>query len=192
MAEKLTRRDLFGLFRRPINTVRESARPESRPPLPLPLRPPGALDEDGMAETCMRCGACINVCPRRAIKKLGPEYGVRAGTPFIVPREAPCVVCDGLQCTTVCPSGALRPVERPEDVRMGRAEIVASRCLPHQGQPCRICVDRCPLPGALVLDDKGLPRVTDACTGCGLCEYYCPTEPAAILVRPTASKGAAR
>lgn len=181
MADKLSRRDLFGMFRRSLDAAR------GEKPLPVPLRPPGALTEQGLADTCVRCGACVEVCPRRAIHPLGEEYGDRAGTPYIAAREAPCVLCHGLMCTTSCPSGALRPVERPEDVRMGVAEVVARRCLAHNGQPCRVCVDRCPVPGALVLDDKGLPQVTSACTGCGLCEYYCPTQTAAIVVRPLSS-----
>lgn len=192
MADKLSRRDLFGMFRRSLDAARE-------PPLPVPLRPPGALAEKELAETCLRCNACVDVCPRRAIRPLGAAYGERAGTPHITARDAPCVLCDGLLCTTHCPSGALRPLERPEEVRMGRAEVVPRRCLAHQGQPCSVCVERCPIPGALIQDEKGLPQVTSACTGCGLCEYYCPTDKAAAIVvkplaallsKPSAARGA--
>jgi MauM/NapG family ferredoxin protein len=181
MAEKLSRKDLFSIFRRSLS-------PESQPPkppeLPAPLRPPSAADEDTIGISCYRCGACVNVCPRQAIKPLPAHYGIRAGTPHIVAREAPCVMCDGLLCTTVCPSGTLRPILRPTAVQMGLAEVNTRRCLPYRGEPCRKCYDHCPMPGALALDAQGRPRVTSACTGCGLCEYYCPTEPAAIRVRP--------
>jgi NAD-dependent dihydropyrimidine dehydrogenase PreA subunit len=44
------------------------------------------------------------------------------------------------------------------------------------------------MPGAIVLDEKGRPQVTDTCTGCGLCEFYCPTEPASIRVRPQSAR----
>ncbi len=176
MASPLSRRDLFGLFRKSIN--------KAAAPPPLPLRPPGAIAEERIEETCLRCGACVDICPRQAIKPLPATYGPREGTPHIVPREAPCVLCSGLLCTTVCPSGTLRPVAGPRDVRMGWAVVEPSRCLAFAGHSCTTCISFCPVQGALVPDENGRPVVTDACTGCGLCEYYCPTMPAAIQIRP--------
>jgi MauM/NapG family ferredoxin protein len=178
----LSRRDLFGIFRRSLDKARE---PEPAAParLPAPLRPPGAGLELLIADTCLRCGACEAACPRQAIHPLPDEYGAWAGTPHIVPRQAPCVLCNGLLCTSVCPSGTLRPLTAITEVQ-GTALVDAGRCLPYRGTPCRECQARCPLPGAIVTDDAGRPRVTSACTGCGLCEHYCPTEPAAIRVRP--------
>ena len=178
MANPLSRRDLFGLLRRPFET--DSAGRS-------PLRPPGAIFEDRIADTCLRCGACVSVCPRQAIKPLDASQGERAGTPHIVPREAPCVLCNGLLCTTACPSGALRPMADAKEVRMGKAIINPKRCLPWQGQACTTCITCCPIPGALVAAAKGRPQVTAQCTGCGICEYYCPTTPAAIVVRPQAA-----
>ncbi len=96
----------------------------------------------------------------------------------------PCVLCQGLLCTTVCPSGTLRPLQLPAEVQMGLAEVNPKRCLPHRGQACSQCFDHCPVPGAIMPDGQGRPQVTAACTGCGLCEYYCPTEPTSIRVRP--------
>ena len=178
MADKMSRRDLFSIFRRSVD---KAVKP---PTLGVPLRPPGAIGEDEIGESCYRCGACVTICPRQAIKPLPPAYGERAGTPFIVAREAPCVLCTDLLCTTVCPSGTLPPLQQVSQVRMGLAELNPERCLPYQGQPCTRCVDHCPVPGALVLDEKGRPQVTSSCTGCGLCEFYCPTEPTSIRVIP--------
>lgn len=174
MASPVSRRDLFGMFRKSFQAASE----------PPPLRPPGTVSEESLAQTCLTCGACVNVCPRHAIKPMPPSKGPLAGTPYIVPREAPCVLCTGLLCTTVCPSGTLLSVTEPKNVRMGYAAIEPRRCLPFSGQPCNTCISCCPVPGALVADDKGRPRVTADCTGCGICEYYCPTTPAAIQVRP--------
>jgi MauM/NapG family ferredoxin protein len=182
MAEKLSRRDLFTIFRRSVDTA---VKP---PPLRVPLRPPGAIAEALIADSCIRCGACVDICPRKAIKPLPPEYNQRAGTPHIIAREAPCVLCQGLLCTTVCPSGTLRPLQVVAEVQMGMAEVNPQRCLPHRGEACTRCVDHCPVPGALLLDEKGRPRVTFSCTGCGLCEYYCPTEPTSIRVRPQSAQ----
>ncbi len=173
MASSLSRRDLFGLFRNSF-----AGHGNKR----WPLRPPGAIDEEFIADTCVRCGACIDVCPRQAIKPLADDYA--AGTPHIVARQAPCVLCSGLLCTTVCPSGALRRVHAVKDVRMGLAVLDVGRCLSWQQQSCSACMEHCAVSGALHADPNGRPRVTTDCTGCGICEYYCPTTPAAIQVRP--------
>lgn len=66
------------------------------------------------------------------------------------------------------------------------AVIAGRHCLAYQGIPCTLCVDRCPVPGALRLED-GLPRVEPAlCTGCDLCRQVCPSPEEAIrlVVRP--------
>jgi MauM/NapG family ferredoxin protein len=174
MASPLSRRDLFGIFRKSVQAATDKP----------PLRPPGTVSEERLAQTCLTCGACVEVCPRHAIKPMPADRGALAGTPYIVPREAPCVLCNGLLCTTVCPSGTLLTILDAKDVRMGTAVVEPRVCLPHQGKPCNACVTACPIPGAIVTDEKGRPKVTSACTGCGLCEYYCPTKPAAIQVRP--------
>lgn len=185
----LSRRDLFSMLRRPITAaVKPQPAPapasSTGPALPAPLRPPGAAPELMIADTCIRCGACVEICPRQAIRPLPGAYGGWADTPYIVPRQAPCVLCNGLLCTTVCPSGALRPLAAVTDVQMGAAEVDPRTCLPFQDAACGECHRRCPVPGALALDDKGRPAVTTACTGCGLCEHYCPTEQPSIRVRP--------
>ena len=176
MAGEISRRELFSFWRR---------RPEPTPD-PTPLRPPGALPEAAFLDACQRCGKCVDVCPRQA---LGPlAAGPAAGTPHFVPRQAPCVVCEGLQCTHVCPSGALKPLGDPTQIRIGTAAITPDRCLAYRGQACAACVDICPIPGALRRVAHGsfaVPQVDAArCIGCGLCENYCPPEPAAIRVLP--------
>lgn len=155
------------------------------PDAPRPfLRPPGAIAEPDFLSTCLRCGNCVNVCPAHCIVPL-PDDAPAAGTPAIYPDVSPCVVCDGIQCTHVCPSGALRPLARALDIRIGHAEVYDSLCVRTSGESCTLCVDRCPIgPQALRFDDAGPPAVLDACVGCGVCQFHCPTEPKAIVVRP--------
>ena len=167
----IRRRDLFTFWRRPPSTEEGE-----------PLRPPGAIFETLFGDTCRRCGKCVEVCPRHAIAPLDESFGASAGTPAIRPRLAPCVVCEGLQCTQVCPSGALARVA-VFDVQMGTAEVQAGRCITFQGQTCRVCVEACPVPGALAEHD-GHPVVDQSrCIGCGVCEHVCPTPAASITVR---------
>ena len=188
--EKLSRRELFSFWRREPGVPEPKPEPEpepepatrarnpqSAPRLLDPLRPPGAVFDDLLVDTCTRCGLCVDACPRHAIFPLDATFGRAAGTPAIRPREAPCVMCEGLQCTRVCPSKSLARVA-PFDVQMGTATVLTDSCVTFHGQPCAVCVTACPVPAALVTDPDGHP-VVDAlrCTGCGVCENLCPTEP---------------
>jgi len=171
-----------------LESVAGAARGSELGPPELPparfLRPPGALDEPDFAETCEQCAACVQACPADCIR-LEPEAA--GGRPFIVARTAPCVVCDTLACTHACPSGALEPLDDPARIRMGRAHVDAFRCLRTgpEAEPCTLCIDPCPEgERAIGLDGDGLVEVRDGCTGCGVCERACPTEPASIIVEP--------
>ncbi len=180
--EGMTRRDLFSIFRRSVDAARAPERASAY--LPPPLRPPGALSDEILSETCIRCGACVEICPRQAILPLPETYGRSGGTPYIVARQAPCVLCHGLLCTTVCPSGSLIPIGSIGDVHMGMAQIDTGSCLPWRGTPCGVCHEKCPVPDAISIDDQGRPSIGLSCTGCGLCEYFCPTQPTSVKVRP--------
>ena len=157
---------------------------------PLPdrpvLRPPGALDEEQFLQTCMVSGQCVSACPVAAIKVTMDPDPMKEGRPFIDPQGQACVVCEDLSCMKVCPSSALMSIAR-EDIRMGLAEVDEAFCVRTQGEDCQICVDKCPLgESAITISYFGGPvEVLDpGCTGCGVCEMYCPTEPKAIVVKP--------
>ena len=151
------------------------------------LRPPGALPEVEFAATCERSGQCVAACPVHALVPLRSSEPARSGTPYLVPSRQACVVCDDLSCMKACPSGALVLVAK-EAIRIGLAQVHHDDCLRSAGGPCRECVDRCPLgSAALGLDARGRVEVRAAgCTGCGVCELFCPTTPRAITVLPLA------
>jgi ferredoxin-type protein NapG len=185
----VSRRELLTFWRRPLETAVRTVKPPppvEMPPLrPPPLRPPGMLHELLLQKHCLRCGKCVEACPADAIFPLDASWGAAAGTPAIDARKQPCVLCTGLKCTHVCPSGALLPTYVNNDVNMGKAILDEAACLTHRGQACTACKDHCPREGALFFDDDGKLRLgEDQCVGCGLCEHYCPTEPQAIRVQP--------
>lgn len=147
-----------------------------------PLRPPGAIMDELLVDTCSRCGKCVEACPRHAILPLDDAWGTARGTPAIVPRFAPCVVCEGIECTRVCPTGALVRIG-VTDIQMGTAIVARTRCVTWQGQACDLCVTSCPVPGAIARDADGHPLVDEArCVGCGVCEHVCPTPQASIVI----------
>ena len=164
---------------------------EKRLDIPLPvfrvvLRPPGAIPEQNFLQTCYRCGNCVDVCPAKAIRTMDAADVERVGTPFIDPDLAACVVCDELACMKACPSGALRPVASVSAIRMGLARWLGTECLRTRGQDCRICLEKCPIGGqAIRIGQAGAIEVMAAgCVGCGTCQFFCPTQPKALVVDP--------
>ncbi len=151
------------------------------------LRPPGALEEKELRDTCSRCGDCVRACPVNAIQiDASGEQG--AGLPYIDASTSACVVCDELACMNKCPTGALRLVPR-EEINMGTAFVREATCLRTVGQDCTICVDHCPMgSAALGLLDGRVRVIEDGCTGCGRCEHECPTQPKSIVVEPRSKR----
>ncbi len=155
--------------------------------LSLLQRPPGAVAEGQFLASCTRCGDCVTACPPNAIVWAPPEAGERrAGTPFIEPIRQACVMCIDTPCISACEPGVLRK-ELP--LTMATARIDTEACLPYQGQPCQLCVDQCPVDGAMSQDEVGRPQINaDACTGCGVCLQVCPAPRNAIVHQPLASR----
>lgn len=148
-----------------------------------PLRPPGAVFPDAeFAEKCIRCRRCVEVCPYQSIKTAHGEWGLKMGTPYIVPREVPCYLC--MKCMPVCPTGALEPIKEKNEVKMGVAVINRQSCMAYNGILCRACYERCPIyREAVILKEELFPEVVpEKCVGCGICENVCPTDPPSILV----------
>ena len=184
------RRTIFRLgFKHLVEPVAEYLADRLNVQLPIVravLRPPGAVEERAFLATCYRCGNCVDVCPARAIRVLSTEDVQQAGTPYIDPDLAACVVCDDLACIKACPSGALKAVDRRSSIHMGLARVNALVCVRRQGEACTLCVDKCPLGRqAIDLGQSGQVAVdTSGCVGCGVCQFYCPSQPKAVVVDP--------
>jgi ferredoxin-type protein NapG len=146
------------------------------------LRPPGAIDESSFLEKCTRCGDCITACPHDALFEAPARFRGAAGTPMYDPVDQPCWMCEDTPCITACGPAVLT---RDAGFHMGTAWIQEQTCLAYQGTFCSVCDERCPVEGALVVED-GRPRIDEsACTGCGVCHHFCPAPQNAIAVMPT-------
>lgn len=161
---------------------------------PFALRPPGALAEAGFNALCIKCGLCVNACPYHSLR-LATAWDPRPiGTPYYIPRQTPCYMCEDIPCMQACPTGALSPALRDiKDARMGLAAIDIENCLSWNGMRCEICYLSCPVKGkAITVEPRpGMQGIhaslvpvvhSGHCTGCGVCEKRCPTQEAAIKV----------
>jgi len=193
---------------------------------PLVLRPPGAIKEEDFLTACIKCGLCAEACQNRdtnidretGLAKEGTLKMAKGGdhkligTPYFIPTEVPCYMCEDIPCVPVCPSGALNQasVSNESDeldinkARMGLAVVHKESCIAFWGIQCDACYRACPLLGEAITIEMHrnertgkhtfmLPIVNDnVCTGCGLCEIACVTEKPAIFVLPNeVSKGIA-
>jgi len=161
---------------------------------PFAIRPPGALAEADFNARCIKCGQCVDACPYDTLTLATAESGIPIGTPYFIPRETPCYMCEDIPCVPVCPTGALdHALENIDDSRMGLAVIDIENCLSWQGLRCEICFRECPVQGQAITVEHHPRKISkhamfvplvhsDACTGCGICEKACPTQKAAIRV----------
>lgn len=164
--------------------------PYSPPPSPVyppdstpVIRPPGARMGQEFLDICSRCGECTRVCPEQCIQ-MDPSGYRGQGAPYIDPDAKACSMCDGLMCTTYCPTGALIPITR-EDMKIGTAVWHEETCLRIYGQECTICIDKCPVGDRAIRLTEGRIEVVEAgCTGCGMCQYECPSGPKSITITP--------
>ncbi len=192
----LSRRDLGGHLLRAILRAAGASDPgaeaaaaaqaAARRRVAFPVhRPPGAVDEETFLRDCTRCDACLEACPKDAIVHAPRRFRQAAGTPMIDPHRAPCRMCEDFPCIAACEPGVLS-AQLP--VKMARALITEPLCLAHMGTTCTVCVEHCPVPGAITLE-SGKPRIDeDRCTGCGVCHYVCPAPENAVIVMPLAER----
>ena len=177
------------------------AQPLSAKPNSKLIRPPGSTAEDLFLARCIRCGACMKVCPTNALHPTFLEAGWDGiWSPILMARIGYCEPTCTL-CGQVCPTGAIKELTLDEKVGNNEKEIPANvigtafidhgRCLPWaMGTPCIVCEEWCPVaPKAIytiseevyTLDNEWVvtkrPYVDpQRCTGCGSCEYACPVK----------------
>ena len=171
---------------------------------PLVLRPPAAIKEDDFLKTCIKCGMCVEACPYDTLMLAKPGDEKPLGTPYFIPRDTPCYMCEDIPCVPPCPTGALdqKSVTNEQgklDIEMadmGLAVIDKNSCIAFWGIQCDACYRACPILGKAITVEYAQNERTgkhaflrpvvhaEACTGCGLCEHACVTEKPAIFVLP--------
>ncbi len=152
------------------------------------LRPPGAEDEAHLLARCDRCQRCVQACPYDLVQPRPLTWDFPAvGTPELIYKDGYCDFC--MKCVEACPTGALS-WDAPSAANIGVAKVVSDACVAWDWGGCTVCADRCPVEGAITLDDRGRPHVDEVlCDGCGLCEMVCPAPSLRAYDASTAEKG---
>ena len=168
---------------------RLSEGPPGPPLLPL-VRPPGALAEAGFLATCERCHACVDACPNQVLAEVIGRGATIDGTPYMAFRDGYCELCRA--CAEACPSGALQREVTGAAACPGIAVVDMAACLNKAGfAMCLSCQDRCPERAITLVQLRTPTIVTERCTGCGACQFVCPTTPVAISVAAIQRSGIA-
>ena len=170
-----------------------------QPKGPGPLRPPYAAAEERFLAQCVRCGACVRVCPTGTLRPFFLEAGVLAlWTPEMLPTLGGCKP-ECTACSDACPTGAIGifDLRSKYAIKAGTAHFDLRYCIAYGpgSRPCSICLDVCPT-DAFVTRTCGhgsrlKPRevIYERCMGCGLCEYVCTIETGGMPALVTSSLG---
>ncbi len=157
------------------------------------VRPPGSRPEDDFLALCVRCGECMASCPNNALQPIWFQAGNEGlFSPSLVPKRGACSP-DCNNCGTVCPTGAIRPLNLTDRrwAKAGTARVMRERCLAWEQQKrCMVCDEVCPYSAVKFRDEPGNPVpvpevIEERCSGCGFCEHHCPVQnQSAIFVTP--------
>ena len=165
------------------------ALPSGREAAAKVIRPPVSGKEARFTRLCVRCGACVRACPTGIITFGGAGTGwagVLAPEVSFADNYCP-PSCSA--CGQACPTGAIPrfKAEQKSAEPLGVAKVNKQRCLLSQGRDCGACATACPHEALDLAWDRVemVSRVVVSpklCTGCGYCEYVCPTSPRSINV----------
>lgn len=150
------------------------------------LVPPGALSVKNFYDRCTACQLCVSNCPGGVLRPstdlghfLQPQMGYENG--YCRP--------ECTKCGELCPAGAISPISREEKttVKIGTARVDLELCFAANGKEnCGNCARHCPS-GAIRMvdrhsDGRRIPVVSEEqCTGCGACEFLCPSRPISAI-----------
>jgi polyferredoxin len=165
--------------------IKDKKAPERK----TPLLPPGAMGLKNMQTHCTACQLCVSACPNNVLRP-----SVRIAT-FMQPEmsyERGYCRPECVECSTVCPTGAIKPVTVADKtgISISYAVWIKDNCIVNTDKElCTNCERHCPTKAiSLIALDPGnkdslkTPVVDkELCIGCGACEYLCPARPLSAI-----------
>ncbi|MCM1483117.1 MAG: 4Fe-4S binding protein [Muribaculaceae bacterium] len=151
--------------------------------------PPGALSIKNLERNCVACQLCIQACPNGVLR---PSMEAATFMQPVVEYDRGYCRPECNSCATVCPAGAIKPIDLSEKcaTQVGHAVVTIQDCLSaSEGVRCGNCERHCPV-GAISMitlkadnPDSPLVPVVDEerCIGCGACENLCPVRPLSAI-----------
>lgn len=144
------------------------------------LVPAGAWSVEHFAQHCTACQLCVSNCPNGVLHPSNElEHFMQPEMSYEVGHCRP----ECTRCSSVCPTGAIKPIMREEksSIQIGHAVWIADNCVASRdGVSCGNCARHCPT-GAITMVEKGalsIPSINaEECIGCGACEHLCPSRP---------------
>ena len=154
--------------------------------------PPGSRHVDRFLDRCTGCGLCISACPTRVLQPATMQHGFRGVMkPHLDFSKGFCNF-DCNICSTVCPEGAILPLELAEKkkTQLALAAFDRSHCIVQQSHTeCGACTEHCPTK-ALDTREEQFPRCeAEKCYACHACVETCPKKAISL---ETAADGSAR
>lgn len=154
-----------------------------------PIAPPGAESLGHFDAHCTACQLCVAACPNQVLR---PSTSFKTLMKPVVSFERGWCRPECVECSSVCPAGAIRPITVADKsaCQVGHAVWTRERCIVLTDEvKCDNCFRHCPTEAIQMVpldvsdpDGKKIPAInTEKCIGCGACEFLCPARPRSAI-----------
>jgi len=145
--------------------------------------PPGGEDHDRFIRNCTGCMVCARKCPTNIIYS---SVGLSFSSPVLPILNFKNGYCteDCIECSRVCPTGALKrlSVGEKKTTKIADLQLNLNKCLIYTNSlECNVCAEICPVDAIKMIPRADslfpVPMVVQKdCIGCGKCLFRCPAK----------------
>ncbi len=130
------------------------------------ILPPGAENPNRMLNKCLNCNLCVSNCPNKILVKADNNFNA---VHIDYSKGAKFCKYNCIECSRVCPSGAIKKITYREKKRTK----IASAVVKNNCAQCGKCATVCPKDA--IIWHSGQNAIIDdtKCIGCGKCAKIC-------------------
>ena len=146
--------------------------------------PPGSGSVPRFLDRCTGCGLCISACPTRVLRPASSQHGLRGIMKPYLDFTAGFCNFDCNVCSTVCPEGAILPIDLAEkkQTQIALAAFRRDYCIVQQNHTeCGACTEHCPTKALYTTMGQFPSGDSDKCVGCHACVGSCPVKAISIV-----------